>query len=234
MLVAVPLRNQLAEPTTDKRPDEGAHKNCVAACVAAVLTWATGRDWYGDQCHDAVYGEGYYGGQDPAAYVDWLRGQGVEAIEYRSASGAKLVANAKAEVSLRNPVLLTIPGYWTGNYAGWDMVYFPRGTHEVVACDVGPGWLTCMNPWPSDGRHAFYQRQSDAWWAARICYGREFTCRRVVTPAQAAAQEEAAELAPLQKRISELETALAAAQVDKKRVADADALVRALNARLAA
>jgi hypothetical protein len=128
--------------------------------------------------HDAVYGEGYLGGQDPAAYGEWLRGQGVEAIEYRSASGARLVANAKAEVALRNPVLLTIPGYWTGNYAGWDMVHFPRGTYEVDACDAGPGWLTCMNPWPADGRHAFYQRQSDAWWAARICYGRLFVCER--------------------------------------------------------
>jgi hypothetical protein len=38
MLVAVPLRNQLNEVTTDKRIDENAHKNCVAACVAAVLS----------------------------------------------------------------------------------------------------------------------------------------------------------------------------------------------------
>lgn len=34
MLVAVPLRNQLYEPTTDGRPDEDAHKNCVAATEA--------------------------------------------------------------------------------------------------------------------------------------------------------------------------------------------------------
>jgi hypothetical protein len=38
VLVQIPLRNQLNEPTVDKRLDEDAHKNCVAACVAAVLS----------------------------------------------------------------------------------------------------------------------------------------------------------------------------------------------------
>jgi hypothetical protein len=71
-------------------------------------------------------------------------------------------------------------------------------------------------------------------WAARVCYGREFTCWRIATPAQLHAQEEAAEVAPLQKRISELEAALRAAQVDQPRVAEAEALVRALKALLAA
>jgi hypothetical protein len=60
--------------------------------------------------HDAVYGDGYLGGQDPAAYVSYLRGQGVEAVEYQAARGRDLVANAKAELALGNPVLLTIPG----------------------------------------------------------------------------------------------------------------------------
>jgi hypothetical protein len=106
MLLAVPLRNQLAEPTTDHRPDENAHKNCVAACVAAVLSWATGQPWYGDTVHDAVYGDGYIGGQDPAPYVNYLRDHSVEAIEYQAARGAQLVINAKAELALGNPVLL--------------------------------------------------------------------------------------------------------------------------------
>jgi hypothetical protein len=50
-----------------------------------------------------------------------------------------------------------------------------------------------MNPWPSDGVHAFYQRAADSWWAERMCYGREFTCRRVVDAeaAQVAARVDA-------------------------------------------
>jgi hypothetical protein len=78
------------------------------------------------------------------------------------------------------------------------MVHYPGGTHEVVACDAGSGWLTCMNPWPSDGVHAFYQRLSDGWWAERICYGREFTCRRIV-------DAEAAQVAALQQRVAQLQ-----------------------------
>jgi hypothetical protein len=108
-------------------------------------------------------GDGYIGGQDPAAYVSYLCGRGVEAVEHQNARGEQLVANAKAELALGNPVLITIPGFWTGGYAGRDMVAYTGGTHEVVACDSGSGWMTCMNPWPSDGVHAFYQRQSDQW-----------------------------------------------------------------------
>lgn len=59
-----------------------------------------------------------------------------------------------------------------------------------------------------------------------MVYGRLFVCERVVTPAQ----EEAAENAPLQKRVA----ALKAAAVDKQRVADARALVQALKELLAA
>jgi hypothetical protein len=230
MLVAVPLRNQLAEPTTDHRADENAHKNCVAACVAAVLTWATGAQWYGDTVHDAVYGDGYIGGQDPAAYVNYLRDHSVEAIEYQSARGRDLVVNAKAELALGNPVLLTIPGFWTGSYTGRNMVRYAGGTHEVVACDSGVGWLTCMNPWPSDGVHAFYQRASDAWWAERICYGREFTCRRVVSNEQA----EQAQVAALQKRVADLQAQVAQLQGELKLDAPVRTLVQALKGLLAA
>jgi hypothetical protein len=219
-----------AEPTSDGRLDENAHKNCVAACVAAVLSWATGQPSYGDTVHDAVYGDGYIGGQDSAAYVNYLRGLGVKAIEYQSARGALLVANAKAELALGNPVLLTIPGFWTGSYAGRDMVHYAGGTHEVVACDAGSGWMTCMNPWPSDGLHAFYQRQSDVWWAARICYGREFTCQRVITEEQA----EASQVAALQKRVVELQAQVAQLQGELKLDAPMRTLVQALRVLLAA
>jgi hypothetical protein len=184
----------------------------VAACIASVLSWATGSQWYGDTVHDAVYGDGYIGGQDPAAYVNYLRDHSVEAIEYQAARGRDLVANAKAELALGNPVLLTIPGFWTGSYAGRNIVADTGGTHEVVACDSGRGWLTCMNPWPSDGVHAFYQRQSYSWWAERICCGREFTCRRIISEEQA----EAAQVAALQKRLGELQAQVAQLQGELK------------------
>jgi hypothetical protein len=168
--------------------------------------------------------------QDLAAYVDYLRGQGVKAIEYQAPRGRDLVANAKAELALGNPVLLTIPGFWTGSYAGRDMVAYTGGMHEVVACDAGSGWLTCMNPWPSDGVHAFYQRQTDGWWAARICYGREFTCRRVVTEEQL----EASQVAALQKRVGELQAQVAQLQTQVKLDAPMRTLVGALRELLAA
>jgi hypothetical protein len=90
--------------------------------------------------HNAVYGDGYFGGQDAAAYVSYLRGQGVDAIEYQQARGAQLVANAKAELALGNPVLLTIPGFWTGDYRGRDMMFPLKG--GAHAASIG------TLPWP--------------------------------------------------------------------------------------
>jgi hypothetical protein len=87
-----------------------------------------------------------------------------------------------------------------------------------------------MNPWPSDGVHAFYQRQADSWWAARICYGREFTCRRVVSEAQA----EASQVAALQKRVGELQGQVAQLQGELKLDAPMRTLVQALKELLAA
>jgi hypothetical protein len=146
---------------------------------------------------------------------------------HHPARGRDLVANAKAELALGNPVLLTIPGFWTGSYAGRDMVHYLGGTHEVVACDMGSERLTCMNPWPSDGVHAFYQRQSDSWWSERICYGREFTCRRIV-------DAEARQVAALQKRVAELQAQVAQLQGELKLDAPMRTLVQALKELLAA
>jgi hypothetical protein len=87
-----------------------------------------------------------------------------------------------------------------------------------------------MNPWPSDGLHAFYQRQSDAWWAERICYGREFTRWRSVTEEQA----EAAQIAALQKRVLALQAQVAQLQSELKLDAPVRTLVDALKELLVA
>jgi hypothetical protein len=90
--------------------------------------------------------------------------------------------------------------------------------------------MTCMNPWPSDGVHAFYQRQSDSWWAEHICYGREFTCRRLVSEEQLAADQVAA----LQKRVADLQAQVAQLHAELKLDAPMRTLVQALKELLAA
>jgi hypothetical protein len=87
-----------------------------------------------------------------------------------------------------------------------------------------------MNPWPSDGVHAFYQRQTDAWWAERICYGREFTCRRIISEEHA----EASQAAALQRRVLELQAQVAQVQGELKADAPMRTLVDALKQLLAA
>jgi uncharacterized small protein (DUF1192 family) len=90
--------------------------------------------------------------------------------------------------------------------------------------------MTCMNPWPSDGVHAFYQHQADMWWAERICYGREFTCRWIISEEQA----EQAEVAALQKRVADLQAEVARLEVELKLDAPVRTLVQALRELLAA
>jgi hypothetical protein len=90
--------------------------------------------------------------------------------------------------------------------------------------------MTGMNPWPSDGVHAFYQRPSDEWWAERICYGREFTCRRLVSDEQT----EASQVAALQKRVIELQAQVAQLQGEVRMDAPVRTLVQALKELLAA
>jgi hypothetical protein len=90
-----------------------------------------------------------------------------------------------------------------------------------------------MNPWPSDGQHAFYQRQTDAWWAERICYGRQFVCKRVVSVEQELGQE-AAQVAALQKQVAALQAQVAQLQAALELDAPMRTLVDALKELLAA
>jgi hypothetical protein len=84
-----------------------------------------------------------------------------------------------------------------------------------------------MNPWLLDGRHAFYQRESDGWWAARIVCGRVFVCERIVTPAQAG-QTQMAERVDVsaQAQVRALKALLAAAQPVSPRVSRVAAATR--------
>jgi hypothetical protein len=183
MLVAVPLRDQLNEPTFDGGPDENARANCVPASLAAALSALTGRDYEGDELKDAVYGQGYTGATDPARYVEYCRAQGVRMREV-DGSGAAMVAAITAELAHGHPVYGAIPSQW-GNTTAADIATRGGPTHAVMFCDAnqepsGTASLTAMNPWPVDGRNAFYQTMPSAWWATRLVYGHIYPMERMM------------------------------------------------------
>ena len=114
----------------------------------------------GDELHDAVYGQGYVGLQDPARFVGVLAGHyGVRVIGPLVGSAQALYGRAVAEIAAGRPVLLSIPSDWNNNP--------PRSpyAHMVAGCDVGGNGaqLTAMNPWT-----ATYQTESAAWWVERF------------------------------------------------------------------
>jgi hypothetical protein len=178
MLVEVPLRDQLAEPTADHQPDENARANCVPASLSAALSALTGRPFFGDQLKDAVYGEAYTGATDPARFVSYAAQQGVRMWEVRGA-GATLAATIAAEVVQGHPVYGAIPSFW-GNTTAADIAAHGGPTHAVMFCDASraAGTLTAMNPWPVNGHSAFYQTMPLAWWASRLVYGHVFPLAR--------------------------------------------------------
>jgi hypothetical protein len=180
MLVAVPLRDQLDEKTTDGAPDENARANCVPASLAAALSALTGRDYEGDELKDAVYGQGYTGATDPARYVAYAAAQGVRMWEM-DGSGAWMVAAIAVELARGHPVYGAIPSQW-GNTTAADIAAHGGPTHAVMFCDASPGGatLTAMNPWPVDGRSAFYQTMPSAWWATRLVYGHIYPMERTM------------------------------------------------------
>ena len=161
-LPGFPLINQLAEGTSDGRPDEDARENCVPASIAAALTYY-GHATNGDALHDAAYGQGYVGAQSAAAYVTLLSGWGFDLAPV-GGSQAALVATLHREVGLGHPTLVTMPSQW--GVAPVDPLHPTGWTHVGVACGVGPGMVRVMNPWGG-----FWQDEADAWWQARLCYG---------------------------------------------------------------
>lgn len=156
-----PRVDQLHSPTLDGFPDENAGMNCVAAVAAAGLRSITGRVYEPDAVKDAVYGQGYTGGQSAAHYVVYCQKQGVSLREITGAP-AGLLAQTAAFVGTRRHVILTIPSHWSQPPA--DRLH-PGASHAVIAFTAPPGRLVAMNPWGG-----FYQDEPLDWWQARLCY----------------------------------------------------------------
>lgn len=158
-----PLVNQLQSPTLDHAPDENARENCVPSSICAALDYLTGKTYEPDAIKDAVYGQGYTGGQSAAHYIAYAARQGVTLRSVRG-SQSQLVTTIRSELQAGHPVLVTMPSQW--GTAPADPVHPSGWTHVGVMCGYGPGVLRCMNPWGG-----FWQDQSESWWAARLCYG---------------------------------------------------------------
>lgn len=157
-----PHINQLDAPTADGHPDENARMNCVAASLAVALTSVTGRSYEPDQLHDAVYGQGYQGGQAAKSYVLYCEKQGVSLSPVTGTPQA-LLAGLHDAARRRVPCLVTIPSHWSDPPV--DRMH-PGSSHVVCIYDEAPGVLIAMNPWGG-----FDQIEPDSWWADRLCYG---------------------------------------------------------------
>lgn len=160
MRVAVPIGNQRTEVGKDGRPPEDGNMDCVPEALAKMTQALTGRVVTGDELHDAVYGQGYVGLQDPARFVEVLAGQyGVRLVGPIAGSAQALYGRAVAEIAAGRPVLLSIPSDWNDEP--------PRSAyaHMVAGCDVGGNGatLTAMNPWT-----ASYQTEDARWWVERL------------------------------------------------------------------
>ena len=160
MRVAVPIGNQRTEVGKDGRPPEDGNMDCVPEALAKRTQALTRRAVTGDELHDAVYGQGYVGLQDPARFVSILAERfGMKLIGPVTGSAQALYGRAVAEIVAGRPVLLSIPSDWNNNP--------PRSpyAHMVAGCDIGGNGatLTAMNPWT-----AAYQAESAAWWVERF------------------------------------------------------------------
>lgn len=159
MKIAVPLKDQRTEKTTDGRSPEDGNMDCVATSLAAMCQALTGRFTSGDDLHDRVYGQGYVGLQDPARFVGLLDSLGVGMARV-GGDPAALVARAAAEIAAGHPALLSIPSDWG------DEPPHSQYAHMVAGCDLpDQSSLTAMNPWGG-----FYQTQSRAWWIERLAH----------------------------------------------------------------
>lgn len=159
MRVPVPLYDQRSQTGLDGRPPEDGNQDCVPESLAAMCAGITSLPQNGDAWHDAVYGQGYIGMQDPARYVAYARGRGMALMRIDRGSGAANVAYVVSQLAVARPVLLAIPSDWNNEP--------PRSpfAHMVAACDISDDGqtLTAMNPWGG-----FYQSEHVDWWAERL------------------------------------------------------------------
>ncbi len=103
MRVVVPIGNQRTQVGNDGRAPEDGNMDCVPealACMARGLTPALTGKLTGDGLHDAVYGQGYVGLQDPALFVGVLAQQyGMRLMGPVTGTAQALYGRAVAETS---------------------------------------------------------------------------------------------------------------------------------------
>lgn len=172
MDVNVPIANQRTQRGADGRPPEDGNMDCVPTSLGAMVEALSGTHVAGDDLHDALYGEGYVGMQDPARYVALLARKGLTLAPY-TGTPAELVAHAIACIRARTPVLLSIPSDWDATAP-----HSPYA-HMIAGCNVdssaGQDWAHCTmtgaNSWGTreDGyAHAAYQTETLDWWVSRL------------------------------------------------------------------
>lgn len=172
MDISCPLIDQRTQPGVDGRAPEDGNMDCVPASLASMASALLGTPQNADAYHDAVYGQGYVGMQDPAAYVSYLAAKGLT-LQCFTGAPADLVNHALWCIRAHTPVLLSIPSDWDANPPT------SANAHMVAGCDVdssaGTDWdhltMTAMNPWgtAADGySHAAYQTETMNWWLERL------------------------------------------------------------------
>lgn len=163
----VPLKSQLGEPTSDGRPAENDHYDCVATSLADGLQYLLKRPFNGDALKDAVYGDSYTGGMAAVRYISYCAALGI-ALEAINGTQDQLLAALHREIHAGHPCLVTMPSQWGSapSQPGWNPVAPQGWTHVGLASGDGPGWLRVMNPWGG-----FWHDGSDAYWRVRLCYG---------------------------------------------------------------
>lgn len=167
LTLPVPLKSQLGEVTSDGQVNENDHYNCVATSIADGLQYRLKRAFNGDALKDAVYGQGYQGGQAAIRYVAYCANLGVP-LEAINGSQDQLIAALHREIEAGNPCLITMPSLWGSapSQPGWDPRNPSGWTHVGLASGDGPGWLRIMNPWGG-----FWHDGTDDYWRLRLCYG---------------------------------------------------------------
>lgn len=163
----VPLKSQLNEPSSDGKPSENDHYDCVATSLASGLQYRLKKSFNGDELKDAVYGDSYTGGMAAVRYVSYCTNLGV-ALQAINGSQDALLAALHREIHAGNPCLVTMPSQWGSapSQPGWNPVSPSGWTHVGLACGDGPGMIRVMNPWGG-----FWHDGSDDYWRVRLCYG---------------------------------------------------------------
>jgi hypothetical protein len=125
--------------------------DCVAASIAACLTWLTHKPFSAREVKDACYGASYIGGTAAFEYVGYCAGQGVT-LATLDGDGAQLVADLHQVIGSGHPALITEPDPYS---AGW--------THVCAAYRTDSGSVTVMDPWISAP-----VTKSDSTWATQL------------------------------------------------------------------